>query len=372
MSDICIIGTRGIPTFVGGIETICRELYPRIKKMSPKWTVTILSRLPVDQSSRYTYEGVDVRVIRSVKASGLETFVHTFIALLYARLVLHPKVVHLHGIGPGFFSWLSRGLLFKTIVTHHSQDYLRPKWSWSARTILKVGELFTCIFANKIICVSAAVKQDLDKRYPFLTDKRIVIRNAGSLEFDNIDPNPRVLSELKLRSKGYILAVGRLEETKAFHELIEAFINARPKDMDLVIVGSNYVQTAYIKELNKYSSDQIIFAGSRFGQELAELYAHAALLANPSHMEGFCLVVAEALSANIPIVASDIPPHREFLLPEQCYSPPGDVLALEKKLSVDDFECYRCEDAALLQQLNTWQLNASKHQQVFSEFIHAG
>ena len=29
-----VIGTRGIPNILGGIETHCEELYPRIKKIS--------------------------------------------------------------------------------------------------------------------------------------------------------------------------------------------------------------------------------------------------------------------------------------------------------------------------------------------------
>ena len=30
MAHVCVIGTRGVPSFVGGIETICENLYPTI------------------------------------------------------------------------------------------------------------------------------------------------------------------------------------------------------------------------------------------------------------------------------------------------------------------------------------------------------
>ena len=152
MARICVIGTRGIPSFVGGIETICENLYPRLVESQSKFEVVLLSRLSYKNMERYIFKGVKVTVLAAPKISGLETFVHTFYALIYARLFVHPKLVHLHGIGPGFFAPISRLLGFKTVVTHHAADYKRPKWRWHGKLILKLGELFTVIFANKIIC----------------------------------------------------------------------------------------------------------------------------------------------------------------------------------------------------------------------------
>ena len=152
-----------------------------IRKESPSYKITIITRLPYKQQESYQYEKVDIKVIKALKISGFETFFHTFVALCYARIFIHPKIMHLHGIGPGFFSLFSRLLGFETVVTHHSPDYKRPKWNWYAKLILKIGELFTVLFASRIICVSASVKEELDARFPFLLQKRLVIRNAGSL-----------------------------------------------------------------------------------------------------------------------------------------------------------------------------------------------
>ena len=159
MAHVCVIGTRGVPSFVGGIETICENLYPTIVGQHQDHRVTILGRLPFEGQTTYSFKGVEVRVLKAPSIKGLETFIHTFIALIYARLKLHPKIVHLHGIGPGFFSFLSRLFGFKTVVTHHSPDYKRPKWRWYGKWILMAGELNTVIFANKVICVSNSLKK---------------------------------------------------------------------------------------------------------------------------------------------------------------------------------------------------------------------
>lgn len=369
MTDICVIGTRGVPNFVGGIETICRELYPNLKLLSPDLEIVILARLSANTESHYNYRGVEVRVISGVSWSGFETFFHTFLALIYARLFVHPKIIHLHGIGPGLFSALARVFLFKTVVTHHSQDFLRPKWNFLGRAVLKLGELVSCLFAHRIICVSEAIKKDLDERFPILLGKRMVIRNAGSLIFDNDSKNSRTILEMGLEPQKYILAVGRLEETKAFHELIGAFKLCGFSDLKLVIVGSDYTNSLYIKELFSNASDNILFVGKRFESELASLYLNAKFLVNPSHMEGFCLVVAEALSANLPVILSDIPPHREFCLPDACYFQVGDVNTLTQKLKNHDDLNHLYDGAFTFQQKNTWLINTEKHLQLFTELL---
>ena len=368
MTDVCVIGTRGIPHFVGGIETICRELYPRIKQIEPAFKILILARLPDKGRRKFNYCGVEVKVLSAPKVSGLETFIHTFIAIIYARLFIHPKIIHLHGIGPGFFSGLARLLLFRVVVTHHSTDFNRPKWKWHAKLILKFGEVFSCLFANKVIFVSKALLEDVNTRLPFLRQKRVLIRNAGALDFFKVNKSQRKLPD-QLADKEYILAVGRLDETKRFHDLIEAFESMSKENLVLVIVGSNYIEDEYVKKIHSLSSEKVIFLGTKVGNDLKALYDNAALLVNPSSMEGFCLVIAEGLSAKTPILASDIPPHREFELNESCYFPTGDVATLSKKLSEPNFEAFRSLTAEEIQKNNTWNVNAKMHLNVFKSIV---
>ena len=371
MARICVIGTRGIPSFVGGIETICENLYPLLVENQSKFEFVLLSRLTPDGMKQYSFKGVRVSVLAAPKISGLETFIHTFCALIYARLFVNPKLVHLHGIGPGFFSPLSRLLGFKTIVTHHAADYKRPKWRWHGKLILKLGELLTVIFAHKIICVSSSVLKELNQKYSFFIDKRLVIRNAGSLTFnDSEQSNLDVLNELELSHKSYILAVGRLDKTKGFDDLITSFLNAAQHDKKLVIVGSNYIEDRYVLRLKALASKNVIFAGERTGEPLVSLYKNAALLVNPSYMEGYCLVLAEALSAGIPIVASDIAAHREFELDEQSYYLRGDISELCNKLKVSDYSIYKSTHAESLQKKNTWELYAKKHEELFNSVLN--
>ena len=48
---ICAIGLRGIPDVMGGIESHCQQLYPKMVKQGAE--VTVLARSPYVSQKRY-------------------------------------------------------------------------------------------------------------------------------------------------------------------------------------------------------------------------------------------------------------------------------------------------------------------------------
>lgn len=362
---ICVIGLRGIPSVVGGIETQCQQLYPRLAEIADDLEITVVTRRPHEDQTDYDYRGVAVKVLRAPKISGIETAVHTFLALIYTRLFLHPDLVHLHGIGPGLFTLMAKAMGFRTVVTHHAPDFERPKWGVVGRVTLKVGEYVSCRFADRVICVSDALKRSLLERYPFAGPRTQTIRNGGSLDGVQSENQSDVLERLGLEPGGYILAVGRLEATKAFHELVDAFERAGGTDRKLVIVGTADASDRYSTALKNRGSDRVLFVGAQFGNDLRMLYEQAAIFMHPSHMEGFGLVVAEAISARLPVAISDIPAHREFALGEQSYFRVGDVDAMARIMRAEDLSAFRSPAAIDLQLGNTWDKNAALHLALF-------
>ena len=74
---VAVVGTRGIPDIMGGIETHCQELYPRLVERGA--SVVIFARKAyTPQKKPYFYKGVEVVPVYTPKLSGVETIVHTF------------------------------------------------------------------------------------------------------------------------------------------------------------------------------------------------------------------------------------------------------------------------------------------------------
>ena len=46
MSHVCVIGTRGVPGFVGGVETICQKLYPLMIRDNPSYKISLSPDYP--------------------------------------------------------------------------------------------------------------------------------------------------------------------------------------------------------------------------------------------------------------------------------------------------------------------------------------
>ena len=68
-------------------------------------------------------------------------------------------------------------------------------------------------------------------------------------------------------------------------------------------------------------------------EEVVAAYRSADLVVAPSRFEGLGLSPIEALACGTPAIASDIPPHREFLGDRVTYFPPGDADALAAALT---------------------------------------
>lgn len=332
---IVALGLRGMPGVIGGVETHCERLYPELARLATDLRVDVVARSAfVDRRRSFEFNGVRVRPLAAWGRGGGETALHSLFALLYARFALRADIVHFHGIGPAFFTPLARLLGLTAVVTHHAADFQRPKWGRAARWFLRTGERMAARHAHRIICVSDAVRRDLVQRHPVCAPRALVIRHGCSPPSLSRVERDRALAALGLEPGRYILAVGRLEETKRFHDLTAAHA-AAPGAPQLVIVGASIGDRAYEQRLRAAAGPDVRFLGYRAGRELDALYAGAGLFVHPSGMEGFGLVVLEAIAAGAPVRLSDIPPHREFGLPPCSYFRPGDVAALAASLRAD-------------------------------------
>lgn len=137
-----------------------------------------------------------------------------------------------------------------------------------------------------------------------LSLKTTVIYNPLTLE-----PGPRC----DINSKTF-LAVGRMSPLhKGFDILIKAFtlFAKQDKEWRLNIVGDGPEKENLQKLINDHGlSDRVTIYP--FTKDIQEYYSSASVFVLSSRWEGFPLVIMEALSHGLPIIASDIPVCREF------------------------------------------------------------
>lgn len=364
---IAVVGLRGIPDVMGGIETHCQQLYPRLLNLDNSLDIIVIGRSPYVDSKPNNYQGILLKSIWTIKNKFFETIIHTFLSVIYTRFFLKADVIHIHAIGPGLFSPLARLLGMKVIFTHHGADYNRQKWNAFSKFLLKFGEFCALKCAHKIIVVGKSLTHSLKLKYSHKKNNISFIPN-GVLVSTTISPtfdSESFLKTLNINSGEYILFVGRLVPEKGVLDLIEAYKISHSK-LKLVIVGSSDHKDTFYQALVTQACDNIIFAGFRRGDELKALYKHANLFVLPSYHEGLPIVLLEAIGHGIPVLASNITPNLDVNLPESCYFDVGKINELSDKLNVDNTNTNKVNRAKYSELFN-WD-NIAKH--TYSQFSY--
>ncbi len=112
------------------------------------------------------------------------------------------------------------------------------------------------------------------------------------------------------------LTVGTIEPRKNHVLLVDAFerIWQRHSDARLLIVGRvGWLCESLVQRIRRHPQYQrsLFMFNDLSDSELEFCYQHAKAFLFPSHAEGFGLPVVEALQHGLPVLASDIPIHRE-------------------------------------------------------------
>lgn len=324
---IIVLGTRGIPDIVGGVETHCQELFPRINVVG-NHDITVVTRSPyvVDKTQTH-FQNIKLKHLFAPKTKSFEAIVHTFLGVLYAG-IKRPDVLHIHAIGPMVLTPFARLLGLKVVVTHHGPDYDRQKWGKTAKTILKLGEFMGVKFANKVIVISEVIQSSLEKKFN-RTDTHLIYNGVN---MPKVATQTDYIESLQLQPKQYIIAVGRFVEEKGMHDLIDAYTKWHT-DIKLVLVGDADHETPYSKNLKtKALENQVVLTGFIKGEKLNQIFSHALLFVMPSYHEGLPIALLEAMSYNLNVLVSDIPANLEVQLEEECYFKTGDIEDLKNKL----------------------------------------
>ncbi|KPH65751.1 glycosyltransferase family 4 protein [Novosphingobium sp. ST904] len=331
---ICVTGLRGIPGVMGGVETHCEELLPRIAATLVDTEIEVCCRAPYVDPAMTSFRGVALKALYCPTGRSSEAIISTLFSILYAR-THGATAIHIHAVGPGLLAPLARLLGLKVLLTHHGADYEREKWGRGAKWMLRMGEKLGVQFANTVVCVSPSLTARMKERYPGRAEHVDFIPNGVSALPPCPQPDDVLLAEMGLQPGNYLCCVARLVPEKGIHYLIEA--HARSGDpRTLVIAGAAKKSDRYAQKLAQMAGANVRFLGMVPRAQLGVLLRNASLFVLPSFHEGLPIAALEALASNCPVLLSDIQPNLDLGLPADCYFPVGDVGVLATRLSRRD------------------------------------
>jgi glycosyltransferase involved in cell wall biosynthesis len=130
-----------------------------------------------------------------------------------------------------------------------------------------------------------------------------------------------------------VLYLGRFSPEKNCHLLIEAFEQIQTP-FKLVLAGGSSHTDDYAANLRKHASDQIVFLDWLSGDALVEVLTNAALFVLPSDVEGLSLALLDAMGAGVCVLGSDTPENKETIENSGFTFRRGDLLDLQRMLTV--------------------------------------
>ncbi len=337
---VCVLGLRGLPDVMGGVEMHCEQLFPLMKERRPNDTFIIIGRKAYLASRSSEYCGLKIITLPHARGKYLEAISNTAYGVGYAWVMLRSDLLHLHGIGPSLMAPIAKALGMKVIVTYHSKNYEHDKWNRVAKLILQIGELLAVVFADGVIAVSRSLARDLKTRA-----NHVVVEQVES-EIDEA-----VLQKYGLERGNYIVSVGRLVPEKGFHDLLAAFCRSSFPGK-LVIAGDADYRDRYSQRLLEKADHRVVFTGFVSKHLVRVFLAQSSLFVLPSYNEGLPIAALEAIAIGAPVLLSDIEANLDLGLAPGNYFKVGDVDQLRSKIS-QGHEYYRLgqsERSSLLSQ----------------------
>ena len=224
-----------------------------------------------------------------------------------------PSLVHAHTGYPdgAAAAAFARRLGCPLVITEHATFLDRIL----AHPIQRQRYLAGATAATRIIAVSQLLADQIATGLPEIADRVVVIPNLVAVDdFRVVAPAERDPDEL--------LYVGYRTATKGIDTLLAAFalVRARHPSLRLRLVGrsttpeTEAVWQRMAAELGL--GESVIFDGVTDRAGVVAAMSRAGLFVHASRVETFGVVVAEALAAGLPVVATDSGGVREILTPD--------------------------------------------------------
>ena len=255
------------------------------------------------------FQELGIQIIE-LKSSKYEVFFYNTKRLQKIINKNNIKIMHSHCLPSCIL--ISKVKNCKKIATIHCN--VREDFKLSKNIILaKIMEKLYFKSLEKMdlrICCSESIEKEISK-YSKL--KMCFIRNGIDLRNFFIDVDKIKLKEkLKLdKNYKYLIGVGRFSERKGILFIAEQFNKLYLRDFKLILLGSGYEDHSIENKIKELNNKNIITPGRV--SNVNEYLNASDYFISASLYEGLPNSVLEACAAKLPLLLSNIGPHKEIL-----------------------------------------------------------
>lgn len=289
---------------VGGVEAVMVPLLQGLASF-PDLDLHIVTcqGVPGDYVTR-TRGGIPLHVRRRRRFGRLTFYARDVASIGRALEAIAPDIVHAHGLG--IYAVSALAFPCRHVVTAHGIFYREARFGQRLPDRLR-GELgsfyerYSLARVQNLISISPYVEQEVARIGGF----------RGHLYAIENPVDDRFFAVGGLGDGCTILYAGGVIVRKGLLNLLRALVEVRRTmpQVELRVAGETDSEPEYVQACRQFVVDHglqqaVTFLGSLTGEQMAAEYARCALLALPSKQETAPVVVAEAMAAARPVVAT--------------------------------------------------------------------
>ncbi len=265
---------------------------PVVQELSPKVHL-------IDLDINY-YNKNEERSVLTNMIVGLAKGIPHKKALKRTLRQIKPDVVISVGMSEKYMLTSMRNRTWKIVREFHSEKNYRSKHarSFFRKTISKCSDIYEFSYADK--------KFD---RIVVLTEEDKATNWQGWKNV-SVMPNPVAFkcNEPSTLDEKVVISMGRLEHVKNFTSLISAFriVAQRHPDWTLKIYGDGSLKDSLQNQINESGLQNNVFLMG-FSNDMERALRQSSIFAFSSLVEGFALVIVEAMECGLPVVSYQCP-----------------------------------------------------------------
>jgi glycosyltransferase involved in cell wall biosynthesis len=290
---IAVIGLKGLPAYGGS----ARAGENMVHFLKDRFHFVVFNTATHTQRISGVYDGVEQVVFKKFFISRLNAMYYYLRFTFYCLFKGGFDVVHVFHVDAAFIVPLLR-LRYRVVSGHRARPQLAAKWPYLVRQYFVFMEwLFFKMPADVVTSVSKPVAELFRDR----TSREILFIPNG-IVFDD-KPLPEIAE------KDYVLfASGRVIASKGVHVMLEA-LNKLNYQGRVLIIGNREHSPDYARKLEMMAQKlDVRFIDIIKDKTLLMAYLkNAKMFIYPSFHEGMSNMLLEAVSAQIPVICSDIP-----------------------------------------------------------------
>jgi glycosyltransferase involved in cell wall biosynthesis len=292
-----ILGTRGVPAAHGGFETFAE--YLSLHLVSHGWRVVVYCQ--EEGSSPVfgdTWRGVERVHIPVAQQGPKGTIIFDWLATRHAAT--HGDLCLTLGYNTAIFCTLLRIKGIPNLINMDGIEWSRAKWGPVAKTWFWLNDWAGSWLGNHLVADHPQIKEHLKTR---VSAEKITMIPYGADALVAADDTP--IRAMDLVPGEFMTVIARAEPENSLLEIVQGF-SARPRRVQLVVLGNYQDTNAYHRAVKAAASSEVRFVGAIYDKTVVQaLRFHCLAYIHGHQVGGTNPSLVEALGAGNAVVAHD-------------------------------------------------------------------